>query len=333
MQVIALALLPINLAATCGGYAPVEQLPLLEESAPVRESSGIAASRLRPGVFFTHDDAGGDPELFAFRLDGAYLGKTDVEGADFRDWEGISSGPCPGSVVASACLFIGDVGDNGLARESVAIYVMPEPAEEGGAVTATRWDAVYPDGAKDAESFAVHPKTGVPWIVTKRSDGLSEVFALDAPSDDGEPALLRKVADLTLTGDSNGARLATGADWDPDGDRFIVRTYETSWEWRVDPCSPDNPLAASPKSWTLSGAVGEAIAYDPASGDILLSSEGVPMPLQRRACEDYDPAPARCPADSPADSGEPAAPGCGCQGRALALPGLLFALRRRRSTG
>ena len=45
------------------------------------ESSGLAAARTRPGVFFTHDDSGAGPQLFSFSLDGSLAEAHDVSGA------------------------------------------------------------------------------------------------------------------------------------------------------------------------------------------------------------------------------------------------------------
>src|SRR5436190_4224224 len=54
------------------------------------ESSGLVASRTFPGVFWTHNDHGSIPQLFAISRFGGTLGKFKVTGATISDWEDIS---------------------------------------------------------------------------------------------------------------------------------------------------------------------------------------------------------------------------------------------------
>src|SRR5205085_3619918 len=61
------------------------------------EISGVAASRRYPGVYWTHNDSGGKPEVFAFTLDGTDLGSYALTGASAVDWEDIAVGPKHGA--------------------------------------------------------------------------------------------------------------------------------------------------------------------------------------------------------------------------------------------
>ena len=61
------------------------------ECKEVRESSGVATSRLQDGTFWTHNDSGNKPRLYAFRLDGTHLGSWNVEGVTAQDWEDMAS--------------------------------------------------------------------------------------------------------------------------------------------------------------------------------------------------------------------------------------------------
>src|SRR5919108_3756530 len=88
------------------------------------ESSAAAMSIAQSGVFFTINDSGNDPVLFALDTTGANQGEWKVLGARNRDWEAAAVGPCSSSESSSTarerwCVYIGDVGDNGEAhRES-----------------------------------------------------------------------------------------------------------------------------------------------------------------------------------------------------------------------
>src|SRR5205809_1449533 len=69
------------------------------------ESSGLIASRTFPGVFWTHNDQGQIPKLFAITRQGVTLGKFKVTGATISDWEDIS-------IDAAGNLYIADIGNN-----------------------------------------------------------------------------------------------------------------------------------------------------------------------------------------------------------------------------
>src|SRR5947209_17594710 len=73
------------------------------------ESSGIVASRTYPGVFWTHNDSGDRPRLYAITRDGKLAGRWLVPNAKAYDWEDIAAGPAPGG---RTWLYIGDIGDN-----------------------------------------------------------------------------------------------------------------------------------------------------------------------------------------------------------------------------
>jgi hypothetical protein len=54
------------------------------------ELSGLAASRSRPRVLWTHNDSGDRPRVFALRPDGSLLADLGVPGAEAVDWEDIA---------------------------------------------------------------------------------------------------------------------------------------------------------------------------------------------------------------------------------------------------
>ena len=77
----------------------------------LRESSGLAASRRRPGVFWTLVDSKGDSAVFAVDRHGTLLQRVRVSGSRNRDWEDLASGPCPDG--RGDCLWIAETGDTG----------------------------------------------------------------------------------------------------------------------------------------------------------------------------------------------------------------------------
>lgn len=314
-------MLPLLLASSargdsCASYADPERITV--DATPVDESSGLAASRTRPGVFFTHDDAGGDAVLYAVDLQGGALGTHLVRGAALVDWEDLSPGPCPKD--GAPCLYVGDIGDNDGVRPYVTIYVVPEPAEGEDAKVVEAWDATYPDGPRDAETLLVHPCTGDVHVVSKTSDGTGTVYRL--PADRRGELVLQRVADLVL----DDERAITGGQWDADGDRLVIRTRERLWEWRTDPADPDGHWDEPPVEVAAVDEVqGEGVAFA-TDGSLVTSDEGHPLSLHRMRCEDPSPGEARC-AFVPVG-------GCGCDGggAAGAVPLAALALLRRRRT-
>ncbi|MCB9741890.1 MAG: hypothetical protein H6741_23520 [Alphaproteobacteria bacterium] len=309
--VIALALLPFNHAATCDAYAEPERIAATPEGNGVDESSGLAPSFTRPGVWFTHNDAGGEARLYAFTLDGEDRGAHDVLGVPFQDWEALSAGPCPATVEGpeGRCLYIGDIGDNGRSREDIQVFIVPEPQADEETLTARGWNLRYPDGARDAETLFISPISGQLGIVTKDADGLSEIYVLDAPPASGQTATLRLLANLGIVAEEGRSRRTTGGDIDPEGQRVVVRSYGQLLLWDRDPCAPYAHWARLP-DLTLAApedeTQGEAVAFDPRTGDLITSSEGDPMELFRYACEGLRIEATECPGDTggPGDSGD-----------------------------
>ncbi len=307
--------LVLALADTCPEYGAPEELPAVQASG-LSESSGVAASRVQPGVFFTHDDDG-PPRLFAFDTSGTLLATYDVPDAENVDWEDIAAAPCPDK---GDCLYVGDIGDNDDRRANVTVYVVREPeAGDTKVKLAARYTAVYPDGAADAEALLVNSCTGRVHIVTKGSDGLSTVYRM--PFDPGRDVVeLEEVAKVEIQGPTAEARRVSGGDWDLDGDRLVLRTASQVLEWETDPAAPNAHWGDPPR--VLVGAdarQGEGIAFD-LQGGLVFTSEGSPMPVAVMACE-VVPSEEVCVF--------PQTGGCGCAQAPPAPWGLLGWLRRR----
>jgi hypothetical protein len=117
----------------------------------IPEASGLAVSRRDPGLLWSHNDSGNAAMLFALDTAGTVRGRVRVP-IRTRDWEDISAARCP----PGDCLYIADIGDNGLARRQVQIYRVPEP-KPGDAETAPPevFNATYADGPHNAEAMFV----------------------------------------------------------------------------------------------------------------------------------------------------------------------------------
>ena len=294
------------LAATCDAYAD-GVLVTRTEGAPITESSGLAPAHTRPGVWFTHDDSGGAALLYAFSLESGYLETHVVDGATNDDWEDLAAGPCPAGLGPERCLFIGDIGDNARARSAILVYIVAEPAPGERAPVLATWVGQYPTGPQDSESLLVHPLTGRVYLVTKSADGKSDIYAFPEDLGAGGTATLEPIATFDLS-TSEGVRLTTGADWDPEGQRLVIRTYDRLFVWQTDPCAPDAHWADTPTILPLryGERQGEAVAFDLETADLISSSEGDPMEVSRYACLVADWPPVDCDGDTAADTAAPA---------------------------
>lgn len=312
--VITLTLLLVALVAACrtseatrlreiaaetrkGEAAAAESTPLpLDPTEPVQlatledrrinESSGLVASRRSPGLFWTHNDSGDGPVVYAFDRKGRSRGTWHVEGASARDWEDMAAGPGP--VQGQSYLYAGDIGDNGREREFVVVYRFPEP--ELSATQAAPREArptqpaealrlKYPDGAHNAEALVVHPTTGDLYIITK-TNAEAGVYKLAAPFDPKAVNTLVKIA--TLRGPDFFGTLITGADISPDGRRVALCDYAQGYELTLPEGSKgfDEVWRQTPLALSLGARLqGESVAYRLDGAALLATSEGTPTPL------------------------------------------------------
>ena len=154
------------------------------------ESSGLAVSRTQPGVYWSHNDSGDGPNLYAIDASGRLLATFQVAGAEARDWEDMSSGPCigdpapAGAAAPPVCLYLADIGDNDRVRQSLSVYVVVEPLvsrDDGSTrtIASRSFQYRYPQGPDDAEAFAVLGD-GDATIVSKGRSGAICFFRLRA---------------------------------------------------------------------------------------------------------------------------------------------------------
>lgn len=237
------------------------------------ESSGLAVSRTQPGIYWTHNDSGDDPVLYATDSLGRDLGMFWVTGAKNYDWEAIARAPCDGG----DCLYIGDTGDNTERRKTVAVYKVREPIVQPGAGTlvtdsAFRLVIKYPDGPHDTEALVVTPSGDLLLITKGRSHGV-RLFRVAATAwHEPAPALAQFIAQLPIEPSARTGRRVTDAALAPDGKRVVVRTYSGLFffmldGYRLTPADP--PVVCETGALQLQG---EGVDWLP-DGRLALSSE------------------------------------------------------------
>ncbi len=198
------------------------------QSEAISESSGLVASRTHQGVFWTHNDSGDVPRIFAIDRGGSLLAEFAVGGARHRDWEDIA-------IDDAGHLFLADIGNNRSRRRDLTVYRVPEP-DPRSAVRRVQVEralrfrygnqVIGSSGLNfDAESLIWH--AGALYVFTKhRADTQSQVYRLEDQAG-GEPQVLQPLGaiELGVEGMNPDLAQATAADASADGRRIVVLTY------------------------------------------------------------------------------------------------------------
>ncbi|ONK13598.1 hypothetical protein [Streptomyces sp. MP131-18] len=252
---VLLAAAPVAFAA-----APAEAPPAFTISDPrITESSGLAASRLHSGVYWTHNDQDVAPNLYAIDGDtGETLATITLSGATGRDLEAISLGP-------DGALYVGDIGDNYDGEwPEVWIYRLPEPEQLADAtVTPAVYRATYSDGPRDAEALMVHPETGRVYLVSKKQDGGAALYAGPAELSETEPNVFERQTDIDLW--------VTDGAFSPDGTRLLLRGYFTARMYRFADGVPE-PIER--RVIPPVQRQGESVTFTPDGRTLMFGTEG-----------------------------------------------------------
>ncbi|MFE2170315.1 WD40 repeat domain-containing protein [Streptomyces sp. NPDC059447] len=253
----ALAVLPS--AAVASGTPGASSFTITDPR--IKESSGLAASRIHPGVYWTHNDSDDGPYVYAVdSATGKTVARVTLTGIGTpRDVEAISLGP-------DGQLYLGDIGDNlNGTWDHVWIYRFEEPKELADVtVKATQFTVRYADGPRNAEALMVHPVTGRVYIASKDESkgGLYEGPAA-AELSTGSVNVFRRVADVPWVTD--------GA-FSPDGTRLTLRGYFMA---RTYPWKDGRPEGEGERVDAPWQGQAESVTYTPDGRTLMFGSEGV----------------------------------------------------------
>lgn len=229
-------------AQVCASWEPAQTVGKLDTSL-VNEASGLEVSARFGNRLYHNNDSGDGLRFYISRLDGQAARAVEVEGPKPIDIEELSLGPCG---LDSDCLYLGDIGDNPARRDEVVFTLVREVDDfSDKAVPLRVIRARYPDGAHNAEAFAVHPN-GDLYLVTKPADRVmmtpvpAKVFRLTAAQlrDPGQVQTFEQVGEIDLPR-IMGARpfpgsIATAMDISADGGKVILLTYMAALELGFD---------------------------------------------------------------------------------------------------
>ncbi|MBW4696308.1 MAG: hypothetical protein KME03_00160 [Aphanocapsa lilacina HA4352-LM1] len=255
----------------------IAQLPvplLAEVSGMVRGGSG--------NFWWFINDSGDGAHLYAVDDSSKLKGKVSVAGANNVDWEDLAAGRCPDG--NGRCLFIGDIGNNALKRQDLAIYVVREPEPVSGkAEVLLALPLRYPDRPADAEALVYDEQNRQLVLFTKEFSGLSRVYARSlTPAE----TVLKPIARLDLSEREIGDNLLSGASISPDGKILMLRSYFTAFRWQRGAAENwEQLLARAPEAIALEKEPqGEALATDGNEGHFFTTSEVKPI-LMRYPCK------------------------------------------------
>lgn len=195
------------------------------------EASGLAHSRSNANYLWSHNDSGGDAELFLLNFSGADAGRYRLEGASSIDWEDMTISAGPDST--QNYIYVGDIGDNRAQRSSATIYRLIEPDLTGfnlpPSVTISDFETIeyiYEDGARDAEALMVDPLTKDIFIVSKREPS-NIVYKLPYPQNTASLDTAVRVAILPYT-------FITAGDVSADGTEVLLKNYLNVYYWKKE---------------------------------------------------------------------------------------------------
>ena len=255
----------------------------------INESSGLAASRSNSGIYWTHNDSGDEPLVYAFDATGESRGVFRVAGAKARDWEDMAIGPGP--TRNQSYLYLGDIGDNDHARAEIVVYRVAEPtlteadkrSSKDKPRTTVAAEAIrlqYPDGKFDAETLLVHPTSGNIYIITKVTLRNAVVYEAPAPLAPGKVITMTRIGEIKVPSLLGGA--LTGGSISPDGRRVALCDYLQGYEVVLPAKSKDfNHIWKQNVTGFNLGKreQGESITYRADGKALLATSEGKSPPL------------------------------------------------------
>ena len=281
--------------ATAARWSAPEIAGLVTDAA-LAETSGLAASRTRPGDWWTINDGGNAAQLHLMDDRGRHRGSVDVAGIENRDWEDLAAFEFEGRPM----LLVADTGDNGGIRRELQLHAIEEPVTlDRPARVAWTLRFRWPDGPRDCEAIAVDAARGEVLLVSKKRVP-PELFRLPLrPPADGGVLVAEPLGTLAGVAQPDADDLArnpvygryraqiTGAALSPNGRvlavlsyrslHFVVRERGAGWTAALA-----RPVSTLVLPWVPQA---EAVAFATDGLSLQIGSEQLPSPLLRYRVE------------------------------------------------
>lgn len=239
------------------------------------EPSGVIKSRVYDNVYWTQNDSGDEPRIFAHTREGEIYSTDDKRKEGVRipdavnvDWEDICNDN-------HGHIIIGDVGNRSINnRRDFCLYWVMEPHHQTNRISVLKKIFyTYPDYPHYSELPAEQNNydcEGIFWanekvyILTKnRANSLTSLYRLDSE----KPF---EVNTLTYLDTFDIGGKTTGADATPDGTKVVITTYTAIWVFEVEP-GKDNYFDGKISWLPIDVGQNEAVCFD---GDMLIITSG-----------------------------------------------------------
>ena len=200
--------------------------------AGIDESSALEKSRRFPGTYWTLNDSGGGPRIFAIRASGESIKPVQIlkyrgiqiDNATNIDWEAMT-------LDDHGNLYIADIGNNDSRRRNLSIYTLaePDPRRTERTPALARIPVSYPDqrefppAAKNFDAEALFWLRDHLYVLSKRrSDTRTFLYRLESTDPERDNHLVQ-VDSLDVGG------MVTAADASDDGSLLAILTYHDIW--------------------------------------------------------------------------------------------------------
>ncbi len=229
---LALMLSAVGVAAQPSYAGPFRSGQL--QASVLNEVSGIAIEPTQEPRLWLINDSGDKPQIYCATMRGELRFKILVTNATNIDWEDLAV-----SAEENCGLYVADIGDNNAKRAAITVYRVDSPSDsideipmdrDGIGVvsdTAEIYSFTYPDGARDAETFLVDPRTNDFYIISKR-DKQARIYRATAPHRHGTTRTLEFVSTLPMS-------MLTAGDISHDGSLIVLKNYLYAWQWKRRP--------------------------------------------------------------------------------------------------
>jgi len=238
---------------------------------PVDEMSGIVKSRRLTDTYWLHNDSGDKARIFAVQANGNVIVPNSMRGRDLEDYEGVRVTSARNVdwediAIDGNTLYLADVGNNGNARQDLAVYAVrePDPRKVDQVNPFAKYVVRYqdqrdfpPSGPRAFDCEAVFVFRGKLHFITKNRmnalfpDVSASLYRMDTKFTDRPNVLTKLDTRASLGG------WVTGADVSPDGKTLAVLTQSPEQSvWLFDTSARDGRMLSQgrPRRIVFSGA-------------------------------------------------------------------------------
>ncbi len=219
-------------------FAKAARLTLLKDKR-LSEVSGIAASVGNPGLFWAHNDSGGEPEVYLIDKSLNILLTCRLDGIVNRDWEDITIGPGPEE--GKQYVYVGEIGDNDARYQYKMIYRFEEPVlGEQSEIKISSIDKIVfslEDKRKDTETLLIDPASKALFVISKREEPVW-LYELANPTEPSDTLVAKKLFSLPIT-------QVVGGDVSPDRKSILLKNYEHIYFWSSKTAKPVKEILKS----------------------------------------------------------------------------------------